>query len=566
MPRRAGKGSVWAICIFSLLVIVGLIVGTSIVLNAPDNVSDETINVNDCLDLIESNDVGCDAAEDEEGPPLIVEDDALELEPSIIIGLDVNKQGIDDAILYKGVTLAGGEVSDGSDSGVNVPDDNDARLFIAKGMNTFRIPILWENIATMKGVIKRRSNYFNKLFDTVNALIADNATIVLALEKNEYGGPRDSTPTPNEYLAHVQRLWNSIAGEFRSPRMIFSLMNDVYPSFNTLRPGVINYLKAALTGLRRGEQEKAGGRQRLVILPGNTARIFGWIQEEDLKILKDLGDSRFAISLRRYFDPTNAGLYISGDCPAPPTGDRADINFEEFKKRIREFNMKVFVTETGIPDTPNCVANMKHFLAQLSSFPCATSTEPCAGVVGWTVSTGGKRWPGNTTTSLSPGGRANRLMWDPTLYEAYLTPLTKALPPFTESQKQLRRAIAIYNLSPSTLLYLDGYVPFQFIGSPDITPQQQGYLYSNTGYNTPSDNIRIRYLFSYNNNNKKAILTVGLFRENAADSFELRSSLLNLDGTPVLDYTLVKLPNCLIKAVGAGAQPTENRCLVLKRK
>ena len=62
----------------------------------------------------------------------------------------------DNSVFYRGVNIAGGEFTPDRLPGVydrdyTYPDDQSIAYFAAKGMNTIRVPVLWERIQPRLG-------------------------------------------------------------------------------------------------------------------------------------------------------------------------------------------------------------------------------------------------------------------------------------------------------------------------------------------------------------------------------------------------------------------------------
>jgi endoglucanase len=564
-------------CVFLILVLVSSLAITS---STRTRDTSESL-IERCLDLDEKKDINCDTWEDEEGPLPSVEDDATPesiILESIISKNDANEDN-NDEIQYKAVSLSGGEFRDDDGDGEMVPDDNDALLFIYKGINTFRIPVLWENFAEKDGTLKN-NGYISRLTTLIGNLTAKKATVILVLYNSMLyrapGGLRERilcvdpsgrrcSEMPQE--ADIRRLWFSIVRKYRSPRMIWSVMNE--DRSVTVSP-IREYNKIAVSAIRAIEEEE-GLTPRLILISGIQATdgLLSWVRRTNYFILEGFSDpgNNTAIDVHQYFDRDNAGLYTLGDCFSTP-GSRAifDSIFDSFIITVRGAGLKVFIGEIGIPDTPNCISEMAHFLDRVTDERYDETTAHPYGFIGWSLWFGGKPFgSGLSPLGLSSGSRANSLLWNNTLYQKYTKQFSKALPLFNEDIREARRAIEIRNRLNSSLLYFDGYVPFEFAGALSIPAGGVGYLYSNTRVSTPlvqNANLRIRFLLASNNN---TLITVGLFYSDNLQGYEVGYSVLNLDTTqPRVRLSPVDTSDCTIVPIGQYGLEDESRCYELR--
>ena len=94
-------------------------------------------------------------------------------------------------IAFRGVNLAGGEFEgDDARNGAFLTFDNDAKLFVYKGMNTFRIPIAWEYTD-----LSDTSNYMTKLDRVIRDLTTKECYVVLDLHNYMRYNPQNVTNT-----------------------------------------------------------------------------------------------------------------------------------------------------------------------------------------------------------------------------------------------------------------------------------------------------------------------------------------------------------------------------------
>lgn len=516
-----------------------------------ENEEDLMIDINVCLDLNDNNDVACNDGEDEEGPlPDVlnpVPDDNNDQNALVTI----QKDRVEDNILYKGVALAGGEIK-----GVNlVPDDNDAHLFDLIGMNTFRIPILWENFALIGGEIQENGDYVKDLDTLILSLIERKASIVLVLYNGmRYAGTRN-LPGP----ADIKNLWKNIVARYPFGRMVYSLMNEEPENGSDV--AILAYNAVALDAIREAEEEN-NLRTHLVLISGTDGnRLLNWQGSQNARRLDTFEDSgrRYANVVHMYFDNDMTGKYEKNECMSTDLfKQRFSQDYPFFRDWMIKNNQTIFIAEFGAPDTPTCRANVAFFLDEVRKTVYSKNTTRY-GFIGWTLWAAGKRWNGTVPFALSPGCKANTLLWNNALYNNYLPQLDED--PRLEFDEIKRRAIKITNKIPVPFIYLDGYVPYQFVGSaPILFPNNNVvYLYSNNNINTPSLSLRIRYT-TFNNH----VLTFGLFYDpSSSTKVRVATSIQTRDNRPPI-FKIVADEDCEIRPIGPNAIQTEIRCYLIK--
>lgn len=529
-----------------------------------------TSSVFKCVDLDESDDALCDVGEDEEGPLPFIEDVADENEVDTMMSAqdEDDDNDNDDNIIYKGITLAGGEILNSD----NVPDDNDAQIFIYKGLNTFNIPIRWENLASRNGVI-RPGLYVQKLDAVITGLLQKNAAIILSLHNYmRYDAGNGTEGFIGECkasfcyipsLTDVRNFWLNVVNRYSSARLIYNIMNEHDDS--TSLDLKTEYIRTALSAIRSAET----GKPHLILISFNDGnRLLNWFGFDRAGIFNDVkrnflvrvkifdSGNNHSVVVHQYFDRDQSGRYIDGECMS--TGEFKtlfDANFPLFIQWMITNKQTVFIAEFGAPNTAACRQNIIYFLNHTQLFPFNKTLG--YGILGWTIWAAGKRWDGLYPLSLSPGGIANTLIWNRLLYENYLPPLRTTSPRLIRPE---RRAIQITNNSPEKFIYLDGYVPFEFAGSANIEVGAVVYLYSNIGVNTPSMNLRIRYRTRDNN----TLIAIGLFQISPDDTtLQLKSNLENRDHTPPRFKLVASDNNCFITAAGLNHLESEQRCYVI---
>lgn len=524
------KHQVWCLLIVTCLIFVGVsLFSINSVVDAPSS-NDIVITLLPCVDGEENDAYSCNDGEGYDTFDLPTaqsygDDEENRNQTSLFIAteLDLSAPSTRSGIIYRGVNLAGGECEDDvaehlSSHGEYLPFDNAAELFLYKGMNTFRIPIVWEYIADKEGnFFTPPRKYMLKLDATIKGLTDKGAFVIIDLHNYMRYNPSNVTlnivktnPDESDVLdgfggidgvrSSAYKLWLNIAKRYSSPRVIYGLMNEPHhvPTNN-----LNSYITASFAGIREGEKQSGVvfTNTHLILVSGsNRDRLHTWFTAYDPASTTNAENAakyrgmakvaKFAIEIHHHFDDDLSGRYVNGDCMA--TTDYISKVYEHwtrFKAWAITNKQAVFVSEFGAPDTETCRANVAHFLGLLDAFRYTTADR--WGVIGWTASSAGTPGCGqdNPIFSLAPGGRANLLMWNESLYERYINEVARPIPTLSES----RLAMIVHNLGTQTLRYQRGYVPFQWRGSVDIEPGEFEKIYSNNNFSTPTLAISRHY-------------------------------------------------------------------------
>ena len=581
--KKKQAGSLWFIALFACLVVIGVVIGLSTVLSA-SSLEDRVPTALDCVNGEENREVSCNEGADDDDTPLPTAQDYLAEQPMCC---NIAQLLAADAVLpYRGVSLAGGEFrntpgDDDAKRGEYLPFDNDAALFLYKGMNTFRVPITWEYFADPDGVIITRGNYIERLDALIFGLTAQfgpngtngpNATVIIELHNYMRFNPDDvaknvenTNPTGPDVIGASRfrdfaNLWYNIVERYNGPRMMYGIMNEPHD----VPYAVLNSLtEAAYRSIRLAEEQQRAVRH-LVLVSGNQfTGLHSWfdpnfegisnaqntvILHEQLRAIHPL----LAIEVHQYFDDDSSGRYLDGDClPTTNFTARFNVYWPRFENWAINNSVRVFLGEFGAPDTPVCIVNIRHLLDAMTLF--AYSPSRGSGVIGWAVWAAGNSWGSVYPLSLAAGGRANDLMWNNRTYERYLVPVAP-IPPI-ESETPV---LAILNSASQTLHFEGGYLPFQFRGSPDIATGQTRYLYSNNAANTPIGDAGLVIKF-YTGTNQSALIGFGITPPIPPQGLRFSYSFSKTNTVSLHNFST----NCGIQASGVGSNPGESRCFVV---
>jgi endoglucanase len=317
---------------------------------------------------------------------------------------------------YRGVNLAGAEFAvdpwgAGAIPGTHgidyvypdpkyAPGYNSAEYFLAKGMNTFRLPFRWERLQPVRGAAFDAAER-TRLVTTVADLTVRGAYVIVDPHNYARYGSNvlgDGTLTNDDFFS----LWWLLASEFKdNPRVIFGLMNEPH---DMPTEDWIDAANFALSAIRQV------GATNLVLVPGNgytgaetwTGGTYGWSNAEAVAYLNDPGNN-YAFEVHQYMDADSSGA--SDTCVSATIGAE---RLAPFTSWLHSQGKRGFLGEVGGGDNPTCVAAVSGALAHL---------EQNADVyLGWTSWAAGPWW--GTNRSLEPNGSVDKAQMDG--LEAYL--------------------------------------------------------------------------------------------------------------------------------------------------
>ena len=310
------------------------------------------------------------------------------------------------AVRWRGVSLAGAEFAPAYLPGVHnrnyrYPDAASVAYFKAKGMDTVRLPFLWERLQPSL------NQTFNpteaaRLTTLVRNITATGTSVIL--DPHNYARYRDSLIGSDAvpYSAFAD-FWSRLARQFRdNDRVVFGLMNEPHSMPTEQWLAAAN---AALAAIR------TVGATNIVTVPGNAwSGAYSWD--------KDWYGTSNATVMKRIFDPGNNMVfemhqYLDADSSGlNPTCVSATIGSERLQtvtKWLRTNGYRAFLGEMGTPANDTCnqaLANMLDFM-QVNADVWA----------GWTWWAAGPWW-GDQMLSIEPSGNMDKpqmLVLDPYL-------------------------------------------------------------------------------------------------------------------------------------------------------
>ena len=304
---------------------------------------------------------------------------------------------------YRGVNLASAEF--GADVWGNgtfpgsygstyiYPSASEADYYIAKGMNTFRIPFRWERLQrTLNGSFDATES--SNLTATVNALTAKGAYVVI--DPHNYGryltNIIGSTAVTN---ANFADFWTKLANLFKSnSKVIFAVMNE--PHDMTSTEAWVTSANAAIAAIR------STGATQLILVQGyhwsgahawSRSDIYGTANAVAMLNITDSGHN-FAYEVHQYLDSDFSGT--SDQCQSTTIGSQSLQNFTDW---LKAHNFKGFLSEFGGGRNATCYAAINDEVAHVINNPSV--------YLGWTYWSGGPWW-GDYILTLEPTNGQDR--------------------------------------------------------------------------------------------------------------------------------------------------------------
>ncbi|MGC4065017.1 MAG: glycoside hydrolase family 5 protein [Polyangiaceae bacterium] len=316
--------------------------------------------------------------------------------------VEVAGQRLFSTIPYRGVNLAVAEFTtdpwgNGSFPGTyNVdyvyPSVSEADYFIAKGMNTFRVPFRWERLQrTLNGSFD--ATELQRLTDTVNGLTAKGASVIV--DPHNYGrylkDVVGSSTVPNSSFAD---FWTRLANVFKSnSKVILAVMNEPHDMPST--EGWVTSANAAIAAIR------ATGATNLILVQGNgwsgahswNQTWYGTANSVAMLNITDPGNN-YAFEVHQYLDSNFSGE--TGNCVSATIGSEKLQNFTDW---LTAHNYKGFVSEFGGGRNATCYAAISDLLNHMKQN---------SGVyLGWTYWAAGPWW-GEYELTLEPTNGQDR--------------------------------------------------------------------------------------------------------------------------------------------------------------
>ena len=275
----------------------------------------------------------------------------------------------------KGVNLAGAAYSSSKLPGVYgrdfvYPNAGEIAYFTAKGMNVFRVSVLWERLQpVLLGPLDQAE--LSRLGRLVDAAAQHGAATVI--DVHNYGRYRGVPIGQGQVTAAAfADLWARLADRFRGRNVLFGLMNE--PQL----PDAVAWAaveQQAIDAIRR-----TGADNRILVsgIGWDGAYTFDKVNGAALGTLTD-PRNRLAFEVHQYFDANSSGT--TDGCIDP---DRAVARLASFTEWLRTHHRQGFLGEFAVSRRPECAAVLDHVLASIKANATVW--------LGWTYWAAGPLW------------------------------------------------------------------------------------------------------------------------------------------------------------------------------
>ncbi len=302
-----------------------------------------------------------------------------------------------EGVEYRGVNLAGAEFRFDSlpgELGVDYtyPGPDDVTFFTDRGMNTMRLPFLWERLQPRLGG-DLDPDELARLEGFVATARDRGATVVLDPHNyaRYHGEVIGSAEVPTSTFAD---LWARLATRFADdPGVVFGLMNEPHDIDAGTWLVQANAAVAAIRGT---------GAANLILVPGTQytgadSWSADWYGTPNAAVMDGVVDplDNYAIEVHQYLDGDSSGT--SPVCEGPTIGSE---RLADFTAWLRLHHQRAFLGEFGGGDDGVCLAAIDDMLTHLD-----TNADVW---IGWTYWAAGPWWgEGPLEIQPSPDGTAD---------------------------------------------------------------------------------------------------------------------------------------------------------------
>jgi len=300
---------------------------------------------------------------------------------------------------YRGVNLSGLEFGSAIPGQFNkdytVPTHAEVDYFTGKGMNTFRLPFLWERLQGQQNG-QFNQTYLGYISDFVKYATGRGATVILDPHNYaRYYGQVIGQGTPVGAFAN---LWTNLANQFKgNSKVMFGLMNEPHDMQTEMWLSDAN---AAIAAIR------ATGANNVITVPGNgwtgaaswTGNSYGTPNAQVMTGIKDSANN-FIFEVHQYLDTDSSGT--NANCVNNTIGSDRMMQFVGWAK---QHGYKAILGEWAGGANSVCysaITDLLNYIDQNSDV-----------IVGWTWWGGGPWW-GKYMFALDPqfGGDAPQMQY-----------------------------------------------------------------------------------------------------------------------------------------------------------
>lgn len=298
-----------------------------------------------------------------------------------------------EPLCLRGVNLSGAEYGErdgtyGTD--YIYPSEETLRYFARHGMNTIRLPFLWERLQPTTNEALDGAE-LDRLREAVGMI--RKAGLVVILDPHNYAYyDKIRIGTPGLPATAFADFWARLAAEFSDdPGVLFGLMNEPYdiPAPDWLK--AVNLSIAAIRTI---------GARNLVLVPGTIwTGAHSW--ESDLEggsnasVMIGVKDplNHYVFEFHQYMDGNFSGTHAS--CERADDATKAIANVSTW---LRTHGKRGFLGEFGGSKQKACLAGLKSITRQMAADSDVW--------IGWTYWAAGDWWPSDEMMNIQPHSKA----------------------------------------------------------------------------------------------------------------------------------------------------------------
>lgn len=305
-----------------------------------------------------------------------------------------NGRAPDSIPMMRGLNLAGGEFAPERAPGLMgrdyvYPNADVAAPFLKAGMDTVRLPVLWERIQP-DPMSPLSDGEMQRVDASLDALKGFRAVIIDVHNYARYKGVRlDQDPSGAAKLAD---LWTRLANRYKArPDIVFGIMNEPYDIEAGDWRGIVDPVVAAI---------RSTGAKNLLLISGTRwSGAHSWLSgggDSNASAFADFADpgDHFLFELHQYLDADSSGSSPMCVDPSLVAGRLRDVT-----RWLRERRVGAILGEFGAGTGAGCLAGLEAMLAYMDTNPDVWR--------GWTYWAGGEWW-GDYPLSIQPDARGEK--------------------------------------------------------------------------------------------------------------------------------------------------------------
>jgi endoglucanase len=300
-----------------------------------------------------------------------------------------------EVVCLRGVNLAGaefGSLGDDYGEGYLYPSEETISYFAGKGLNTVRLPFLWERLQPQlyKGL---DSKELRRLKSAVKEIRARNMAVIL--DPHNYARFRGeligSETVPQSAFAD---FWRRLATVFAgADGVAFGLMNEPH---GISAEDWVSVANSAIGAIR------LAGAGNLILVPGTAwTGAHSWRSDSygtpNASVMQQVADpnNNYAYEFHQYADVDFSGK--NAECSR---AQDAIKGLDEVTSWLRDNGKQGFLGEFAVPADPQCLNVLTDMVRTVEKDPDVW--------LGWSYWAGGDWWPADEPLNIQPTEQGDR--------------------------------------------------------------------------------------------------------------------------------------------------------------